>query len=514
MRILSHGLIILRKSLTRKRKAVLDINKDINIKNKMWDIVQKHILYLSDIISADILIVNEDGICVSGTALYKERLGTQIHFDNALSYSLKTGESTFVLNPRDAEICKQCSTRHGCTEIANFTGPVIVNNKVLAVVQFVAFNQYQRINLMSKAEQSFELIKHLINFICLQEMHDEHNYTLDYEESFPDFIGKSKCMQSLKQKIIKIAPSDSTILIEGESGTGKELVAKAIHAHSLRHNKPFIPINCGAIPENLMESELFGYVEGAFSGANQKGKRGLLEEANGGTLFLDEISEMPLSLQVKLLRALQESAIRRVGGTSQSSIDIRIIAASNKNLKQSVANGLFREDLFFRLNVIPLYIQPLRERKEDIRLLTSYFLQYFSKNHHRTYYMSTNLDKQFENYSWPGNVRELKNFVEYGVNFCENNVLTLDLMHSRFSEQFTSPTYTPPTYKTEKVNAISKSLSNEEVSDNYSHEDKKLMDLLKLYQHEKGGKKKVAKAMGISLATLYRKLNAKGKSSY
>lgn len=222
------------------------------------------------------------------------------------------------------------------------------------------------------------------------------------------------------------------------------MIAQAVHDNSPRHTGPFVAINCGAIPESLMESELFGYEPGAFSGANSGGQKGLLEQAHTGTFFLDEVSEMPVSLQVKLLRVLQERVVRRVGGKVNHSVDIRIIAASNRNLRELVAQGAFREDLFFRLDVIPLFVPPLRERQGDIRLLVAHFLQSFSRERGCTYRVATELMHAFEAYPWPGNVRELKNFVEYGVGFCEHGVLTLDLMDSRFK------TASPPPVKTEK----------------------------------------------------------------
>ncbi len=464
-----------------------------------WVSVQKYIQPLAELLNAEILVIDKNGICVGGTARNTARLGTKVPDDNALSYSLRTGESTFVLEPGCDDVCLQCSKRDGCAEMANFTGAIFVEDKVIAVAQFVAYTQRQRADLLSKVEQAFDLLQHVVKFVWQHEMHPVSLKASKYKEKFHDFIGESNPMKKLKSKIIKVAPGQSTVLIQGESGTGKELVARAIHEHSLRKGKAFVPINCGAIPESLMESELFGYVGGAFSGADKNGRAGLLEQAHEGTLFLDEISEMPLSLQVKLLRCLQEGTVRRVGASSQKKIDIRVIAASNKDLRLMVQQELFRQDLFFRLDVVPLYVPPLRERKEDIGLLTAYFLQQFSKAQNRSFRMSTKLHDVFEKYSWPGNVRELQNFVEFGVSLCENDVLTLEVMLPRF-EQYTAQEgclTSPPETSTSRLPYLPPKQAQEKAE---------LESLLQEYARVKGGKKEIAEQLNISLATLYRRL--------
>jgi two-component system response regulator AtoC len=219
-------------------------------------------------------------------------------------------------------------------------------------------------------------------------------------------------MLDIFDTIRKIAEYKTTVLITGESGSGKELIARAIHFNSPRSNKPFIAINCSAIPETLLESELFGYVKGSFTGAN-KDKKGLFEEASGGTLFLDEVGDLPLSLQVKLLRAIQEEEIRRVGDTKTLKIDVRLITATLKNLGDEIKKGSFREDLYYRLNVLPIHLPPLRERKEDIPLLAETFLSRFSKEMDKKVKKLSPEALQFlTDYSWPGNVRELENTIE------------------------------------------------------------------------------------------------------
>ncbi|MGC8719204.1 MAG: sigma 54-interacting transcriptional regulator [Thermodesulforhabdaceae bacterium] len=244
--------------------------------------------------------------------------------------------------------------------------------------------------------------------------------------SFQNIIGKSQVMKKVFYIVEKIAPSRSTVLITGESGTGKELIAKAIHYQSPRRDKPFVSVNCGALPETLLESELFGHERGAFTGAVQQ-RKGRFELAHEGTLFLDEISEMPLHLQVKLLRVLQEMEFERVGGTQTVRVDVRIIAATNRDLKKEVAAGRFRSDLFYRLNVVNIHLPPLRERSEDIPLLVAHFLDKYGKEMGggETFKVDREAMKCLMEYSWPGNVRELENVIERAMLLCSNNVITL-----------------------------------------------------------------------------------------
>lgn len=232
---------------------------------------------------------------------------------------------------------------------------------------------------------------------------------------FNNIIGKSKKMQEIFSLIEKVALGNSTVMIYGGSGTGKELVAKAIHYNSPRSDRPFIPFNCGAIPETLVESELFGHTKGAFTGAVQM-KKGLFEEANGGTLFLDEISTILPSVQVKLLRVLQEKEVMKVGSTERTRIDVRMIAATNENLEENMKKGKFREDLFYRLHVFPIFLPDLKERKEDIPLLAYHFLEAYSKEAKKEIKgISKEAIKLLLDYQWPGNVRELENTIERAV---------------------------------------------------------------------------------------------------
>ena len=232
-------------------------------------------------------------------------------------------------------------------------------------------------------------------------------------ESLPEgfeFIGETESIKALKEKIIRAAPSSAPVFITGENGTGKEIAARAVHLNSLRKDEPFIAINCAAIPEELIESEIFGYEKGAFTGAAAR-KKGKFELADGGTIFLDEIGDMSLRMQSKILRVLQENKFQRVGGESEIESDVRVIAATNKDLESEISAGRFRRDLFYRLNVIPLFIPPLRERRDDVPLLINYFIKIFGGNAGKLE-IEENAVNILKDYNWPGNVRELKNIIE------------------------------------------------------------------------------------------------------
>src|SRR5881409_2299268 len=262
----------------------------------------------------------------------------------------------------------------------------------------------------------------------LQDENQALKRQLRRERGFESFIGKSRQMLDIFDTIRKAAESDSTVLVTGESGTGKELVARAFHDESPRRNGPFVSVNCGAIPETLMESELFGHVKGAFTGAVAE-TIGLFSAAAGGTLFLDEITEVPSSVQVKLLRAIQEREIRRVGDTRDIKVDVRLIAASNRELDKAVADGALREDLFYRLNVIPVHLPPLRDRREDIPLLVAHFVKKLAREVGRPVRGATpEAVAVLEQYHWPGNIRELENVVERAMVLGASELIDLEAL--------------------------------------------------------------------------------------
>ena len=253
-------------------------------------------------------------------------------------------------------------------------------------------------------------------------------------------VANSKAFIEVVQLAHRVAAFDgATTLILGESGTGKELISELVVNNSPRKNKPYLQINCGAIPENLIESELFGYEKGAFTGADTKGRKGLFEAANGGTVFLDEIGDLPLHMQVKLLRVLQQRKVVRVGGTEEIDQDVRIIAATNKDLEQMVRDGTFREDLYYRLNVVSITIPPLRERKEDILPLVNHFLTVANRKYHTQKSVSSDTADDFENYTWPGNVRELENLMENLVIITPGDIICRENLPAKLRARHTEP---------------------------------------------------------------------------
>ncbi|KLU60696.1 transcriptional regulatory protein ZraR [Peptococcaceae bacterium CEB3] len=320
----------------------------------------------------------------------------------------------------------------------------------------------------------------------------------DMRTSFDEILGSSIQMRALKEKAHKVAVGESTVLIEGESGTGKELFARAIHSASSRARKPFVAINCCAIPDSLLESELFGYEEGAFTGAKHGGKPGKFELANGGSIFLDEIGELPLYLQGKLLRVLQERKLERVGGVRNINLDVRIIAATNKDLSKMVNEGEFREDLYYRLNVIPLQLSPLRERKEDIPVLLQHSLKRFNRLMGKSYggFTSEAL-KLLSTYPWPGNVRELQNSIEYACNMEAEDTIAGESLPLRI-RQFQ--------YQSENVDLVGVRLRRK-MKD---VERQVLAEALQYFGTSMHSKEKIAEILGISRATMYRKLKEHG----
>jgi PAS domain S-box-containing protein len=317
--------------------------------------------------------------------------------------------------------------------------------------------------------------------------------------SFDQVLGEHSAILAAKEKAKRAARSNSTILIQGESGTGKELFARGAHHCSHRSNAPFIAINCAAIPETLLESELFGYEGGAFTGARNKGKPGKFELANGGTIFLDEIADMPLSLQAKLLRVLEERKIVRLGGLKPVAVDVKVIAATNKNLEEQVAKGEFREDLYYRLNVLPLKLPSLRERQSDIEILAKHFLEIYKKhNSSGVMGFSQAVLEAFTDYEWPGNVRELKNAVEYAVNMTDGPMIQIN--------------HIPEKIRLNDRHSIYNSLVNLKLM-RIDEIEKALLNIgVKTFGNSDKAKKEIASHLGISRASVYRKLKKYGLS--
>ena len=315
---------------------------------------------------------------------------------------------------------------------------------------------------------------------------------------FENLIGASPMMTQVCDMIQKVAPTAATVLINGESGTGKEVIAKTIHRNSPRAGKPWVAVNCAAIPENLLESEMFGHVKGSFTGAYAD-KVGLFEAANGGTLFLDEISSMPLVLQGKLLRVLQEREIRRVGGTKDIPVDVRVIAASNANLEQAVVKGTFRSDLYYRFAVITIDIPPLRERKEDILPLVKHFIRLEMTPGQSVPGISPEAAKVLTAYDWPGNVRELENAVKHALTFLVEGDITADLLPPKIASHAAMVVAAAP------VAAEMETVGNTSLKSFLKQKEKEYIE--HILSATGGDKAKAADTLKVNLSTLYRKLS-------
>jgi len=346
--------------------------------------------------------------------------------------------------------------------------------------------------LLITVKRALEYNKALSENVTLKEQ-------LTGKYRFENIIADSPAMRNVCEMIERVAPTDATVLIYGESGTGKELVAKAIHAYSSRKTKKFLPINCAALPEALLESELFGHMKGAFTGATAD-KEGLFEAANGGTLFLDEIGTMPLSIQAKLLRVLQDKEIRRVGGNESIPVSVRMLAATNSRLESLIEQGTFREDLYYRLSVIPIEIKPLRERQEDIIPMVYHFLRREVGEGNPLPRIEPDVMRLVEQYSWPGNVRELENALKHAITFAKDNVIALDCLPAKVlqSARLEGSTTILPRQDDARGRSLKAFLRAKEKD-----------YLNQVLKHMDGDKQKAAKALKISLATLYRKLPEK-----
>ena len=319
----------------------------------------------------------------------------------------------------------------------------------------------------------------------------------EFKKYFGNIVAESDSMVNVCEMIKRVAPTKTTILVTGQSGTGKELVAEALHSYSARADAPFLPVNCGALPETLIESELFGHVKGAFTGASAD-KEGLFGAAKGGTLFLDEINSIPLNVQSKLLRAIQNKKIRKVGGTEEVEVDVRIVAASNQNLEQLVKDGGFREDLFYRLSVIAIEIPPLSQRPEDVLALAQHFIAQEMEGGEFPV-MDNDVLAILQSYSWPGNVRELQNVIQHSLTFLRDGNITKETLPSKLIVSYEASPPAAPDSKSANEFEKGKSLK--------AFLRSKEKEYLKTAINTMGGDKaKAAKELDISLATLYRKL--------
>ena len=381
------------------------------------------------------------------------------------------------------------------------------------IKKFFLFKSEKKIILTSFLKEFFKkkndmviLKKPIYPKLLLQTL--EKNIKIKREEknflNIDGYIIYSKKMREVYEITKKVANTTATVLINGETGVGKEVFATFLHNLSDRKDKPFIKVNCAAMPENLLESELFGYEKGAFTGANST-KIGKFEAANGGTLFLDEIGELPLQLQAKLLRVLQEKTVERLGSTKTRFVDVRIIAATNRNLKEMTDNGDFRGDLYYRLNVIKLNIPPLRERREDIPVLVDYFIQKFNYEYKKEIKgVSDEVSTLFQKYKWPGNVRELRNLMEATVILSTHTIITKELL----PEDFLKEVLKKSDFEEKSALIALPRLEEKEKFSPIELEEKKIIE--EFLAKNGGNKSKTAKMLGITRKTLYTKLRKYG----
>lgn len=394
------------------------------------------------------------------------------------------------------DILRECRNKFPQTAVIMITAFASVETAVEAL----KIGAYDYITKPFKVDELLLCIQRALDYQAALRENVYLRRELRERYKFENLIGTSSRMEEIYRLIAKVAETDSTILIQGESGTGKALVARALHFNSPRQPHPFVTVNCSALPENLLESELFGHAKGAFTGAAVD-KAGLFEEANHGTLFLDEINSMPLQLQTKLLRALQERQIRRLGDTRKIPIDVRTITASDKNLKTKVRAGAFREDLYYRLSVIPIEIPPLRERLEDLPLLVNHFLErYATQTGTEQKKIDGKTMERLAHYIWPGNVRELENAIERACALSENSAISAnDLPPQVLEEAEEFESHAEPVWQV-----------GQRLDDFVRNHERKYIDMtLKFNQ---GSREKTASMLGISIATLYRKLDLKHRT--
>jgi len=448
---------------------------------------------------ARILIIDDEPAMVEVIATLCRDLGHQVFPFNSATRAIEalSGSMPQVVvadikmqSLSGFDVLRACQDLSPRPAVIMVTGYASVENAVEAM----KLGAYDYVTKPFKIDELQLTIQRALDFQCAVRENVYLKKELKERYKFENIIGSSGRMQQVYNLIAKVADTDSTILIQGESGTGKELVARALHFNSRRQHHPFVAINCSALPGNLLESELFGHKKGAFTGAVQD-KMGLFEEAQNGTIFLDEINSMDPTLQTKLLRVLQERVIRRVGDTKSIPISVRVLAASNESLHEKIATGGFREDLYYRLAVIPIEIPPLRERLEDIPLLAQHFLHKISTQNGSTLpKIEADALDSLSKYAWPGNVRELENAMERACALCEDFVIRLDDLPA----QVAGPVERPAALECGQL-PVGQTLDTFE-------KDLERRFIEETIRFNEGSRDRAAKMLGISMATLYRKL--------
>jgi len=494
---------------------------------------------IANVVDLDVEIIDCQLRRLAATGTMERNIGTVMGSGWLNKKVLDTGKNVVVTRPGNDLVCEGCQMKNHCIYQVGMLVPIFLDAQTVGVINLVGFSNKQCRTFKAKQETYQKFLSILGNLIMIdilsiaepfkvervvagiieniqkglitiedegrisyisdrakaimgkhklfQDMNiygDPTQHIIRRKKS-EDLIGSSSALDLVKYQIMKLANQDTSVMIQGESGTGKELVARIIHDQGKRRQYPFVDINCAALPDNLVESELFGYIDGAYTGARKGGSVGKIEYANKGTLFLDEIGDMPLSVQAKLLRVLEEREIYRIGSNKPVSVDMRIIAATNKNLTEIVQKGQFRQDLYYRINVATIILPRLSERKEDIPELVRYYIKHFSAlSGKKELIVDKKLMEVFINYDWKGNIRELRNVIEYCMIFTKADTIKTDSLPQWFKEVF-----------------------KEQECLNECKDNAERQVLLEAYKKYGSDKAQMARALNIGLTTLYRKLN-------
>jgi Nif-specific regulatory protein len=429
--------LIIRKN--RELSAILEVSRiltaSFNLEENLTSVMkilgghlemQRGCVFLLDPLTEELRIVAAHGLTSEEVRRGKYKIGEGI-----VGSVIKSGSPMFIPNlGEEPRFLNRTGSRPDKEGISFLCIPIELKGKVFGVISAdrIYSEEHGSVDddirvLTIVASLIAQFVKLWENYRKTELERDSLRSQLRERYSLPNIIGESEKFQGVIKTIMKVAGTDTTVLLLGESGTGKELIARTLHYQSHRAKGPFVAVNCAALPDNLLESELFGVEKGAYTGATSR-RIGRFESADGGTIFLDEIGELPLGLQAKLLRVLQEHSFERVGSSSSVKTDIRVIAATNKNLQEEVKKGHFREDLYWRLNVVPIVLPPLRERECDIPLLVSYYLAKFNSMYNKEIHISEDAISLFRSYNWPGNIRELANVLERLVIMAEKELIT------------------------------------------------------------------------------------------
>ncbi|WP_066505106.1 sigma-54 interaction domain-containing protein [Abyssisolibacter fermentans] len=417
------------------------------------------------------------------TGISKEQVIGQ-HLQTLIDRKFFSNSVTLMVLEQKKQVSTLCTIIHNNKKVLLTGNPIFNEKGEITLVITNVRDITELINLKQRLEASEEISK---------KYHQELELLRNQQIRKSELIGDSFSMRQLKELIHRIAGVDATVLITGETGVGKEVVAREIYINSHRKKGPFIKVNCAAIPENLLESELFGYEKGAFTGALNKAKLGMFELSNSGIILLDEIGDLPIKLQSKLLRVLQDKEVTRIGGTKPIKLDTRVIAATNRNLQEEVKKGKFREDLFYRLNVIPIQIPPLRSRKEDIPLLVRKFIDFYNKKYNRDKQIDLSALEIFDKYNWPGNVRELENYIERLVVTIKDKIIIKKHLLNIFDKSAVVSFYLEEN-----------TLTLKEAVDSFEKQ------LIKKVLKKHKSTREAAKVLGVSQPTIVRKVKSLG----